>query len=78
MFGDDPDPSVTTERFRFKKDSDAHTRGGLRSEQRDSGLSKKENKHPGCKGSEKCQQIQTGSGTTNGCKFYENMRMQCS
>jgi len=39
MFGDDPDPTVTTERVRFGYVSDTHMRG-LREVNEDKGLTK--------------------------------------
>ena len=46
MFGDDPDPSVTTVRFGFGEVSDTHARG-LSIVQRDSGLDMRENEEQG-------------------------------
>ena len=76
MFGDDPDPTVTKVRFGFGEVSDTGE-GAMHCAKRDSGLGKRENEEQGW--SRNGQQKQGGDvTTTSGCKFYENMRMQCS
>ena len=80
MFGDDPDPMVTTERFGFGTASDAHTRG-LCTVQRDSGLGQRANEEQGWSrnGQRKqggARQLRTGASfmKTCRCNAHDAMR----
>ena len=79
MFGDDPDPLVMAKWFRFETTF-----------RRVRGFDKRPRRQGGFMGSEETEnkavrliweEINTDkeeAATTSGCKFYENMRMQCS
>ena len=72
MFGDDPDPTDMTVRVGFRRWFRTRVRG-LCTVQR--------NKVIACKGVVGLRTVKGGKGnaaTTNGCEFYENMRMQCT
>ena len=75
MFGDDPDPTVTTARFGFGEVSEAREGDGAKCRE-GRWFDKRETKHGW---TEISQRRQGGNAATmNGCKCYENMRMQCT
>ena len=67
MFGDDPDPMVKTERFRFGTASDAHTRGSVHYTERL--RFRHEGKRITRLVSERSTKARGDTATTSGCKF---------
>ena len=69
MFGDDPGPSVKTERVGFGQVSDTRKRGVGACAERLSGLTR--GKRKTWLVSERSTKARGDAATTNGCKFYE-------
>ena len=78
MLGDDPDPSVATARVGSRGVSDA--REGAASWQEGLGDHSQEGRENqiGLGTINECNGEKRGTATTSGCKFYENMQMQCT
>ena len=67
MFGEDPDPTVTTEWFGFKGVSDARTRGSVHFTERL--RFRQEGKTKNKVRLETVNKSKGGAATTSGCKF---------
>ena len=72
MLGDDPDPSVMTERVGFGTASDTHSTGFVHCTERL--RFRKEGKRITRFDLERSTKARGNATTMSGCKFYENMR----